>query len=1310
MYGARIDEDGRPAVVGTLRDVSYRIRARQESENELKKFQALYDLAVAMTAEKTLDENLQLVVEKSRELLKADKAFIALRDEQHNDLYMHSLSGIETEAFKALRIPIGVGLGGLVAQTGRLYVVEDYFEEVGPALHDVVRKEGLLSGIAVPVKVGNTNVGVLYVFNRTKTPFTQAHLDTLSLLGNLTAVEITRRRAQERLAEREESYRQLYEETREREELYRSLLNSSADAIVIYDLEGNTQYVNPSFTKIFGWSLEEVRGRRIPFLPESERDVSLARIKKILRDGTPISGFETRRYTKDQRMVDISISASRYHDQDGNPAGLLSILRDITDHKRAEARLRESEEEYRDLYAEAERRRQLYRTLLDVSPDPIIVYDMKGIPSYTNPAFTRVFGWTFNELDGKRTDFVPVDNWPETREMIEKVLRGENFSGTETRRFTKDGHIIDVSISGAAFFDKAGGPSGSVVHIRDITLRKRAEANLAMELRKFQALYELALAMSAERTLDENLELIVNKSKDLLVADKAFIALRDENAGDLYMHTLSGIVTEEFKALRIPFGVGLGGKVAQSGELSVVEDYFKETGPTFHDVARAEGLFSGIAAPVQIGRTNVGVLYVFNKTKTPFSKSDLDTLAMLGNLAAVEVTRKRAQERLRESEESYRKLYEEAKRREELYVSLLNSSADAIVIYDMEGRAQYVSPSFTRIFGWTFEEIVGKAIPFVPDDEREATMRIIHGLIREGTPCMGFETRRYTKDGTILNISVSSSRYHDHEGNPGGILVSLRDITDRKRAETALKESEERFRTLAEVAPFGMVILGPDETTEYINPKFTEIFGYTIEDLPDSKAWFSLAYPSERSRRRAASVWKEERAEIKVEYGIGTEANSRVFTVKCKNGLFKKVSFRAVVLATGRIIATFLDVTAEVKAQEEIIRAKNEWERTFDSVSDLILILNGRQEIVRANKAVAERMEMHPDQLVGMDCSGTSINEKSPASLCPDTSVLANGKVHSVEVFDERLGGVFDLRVSPLRDEEGRLFGSVNVARDITAFKSIERARRLAVHHLSHELKTPLAIIKASVKDLADEETSARIKTRKIERIRRSVARLSDIQHSVQDIVAPAQYTPQKCSVSETVEDIVDEIRALSIHRSVSLVTRSERIETDVIDPAVFAQAVRTLVKNAIENTPDLGEVIIFLKDTVSGVLLQVADTGVGIASGDREFVFEAFHHTQDTDQYSTRNPFDFNAGGKGLELMRLKIFSEDGWFDISFESQRCRYLRNSRLMCPGLISTCPHVTDVQGCKESGGTTFSILFRREVQESSPGRGRSSRDR
>ena len=151
-------------------------------------------------------------------------------------------------------------------------------------------------------------------------------------------------------------------------------------------------------------------------------------------------------------------------------------------------------------------------------------------------------------------------------------------------------------------------------------------------------------------------------------------------------------------------------------------------------------------------------------------------------------------------------------------------------------------------------------------------------------------------------------------------------------------------------------------------------------------------------------------------------------------------------------------------------------------------------------------------------------------------------------------------------------------------------------------------------------------------------------------------------------------------------------METDLIDPEILRDVLETLVKNAIENTPDEGEVVISLSQVPSGILLEVTDQGVGIAESDREYLFRAFHHTQDTEQYATKNPFDFNAGGKGLELLRLKILAEEGCFDISVSTQRCSHVTTSADHCPGDISLCPHVKNVEGCKQSGGTTFSVLF------------------
>jgi two-component system phosphate regulon sensor histidine kinase PhoR len=270
------------------------------------------------------------------------------------------------------------------------------------------------------------------------------------------------------------------------------------------------------------------------------------------------------------------------------------------------------------------------------------------------------------------------------------------------------------------------------------------------------------------------------------------------------------------------------------------------------------------------------------------------------------------------------------------------------------------------------------------------------------------------------------------------------------------------------------------------------------------------------------------------------------------------------------------------------------------------------------------------------------------------------------------------------------------VFRDITAFKSLERVKRRAVNHLSHELKTPLAIIKASTENLSKLNPSDPKSAGNLERILRNVQRLGKIQTLVEEILSPPEYRPEAFPILSFMEEVLDDLKERSRHRSVALISHIENVQTDSLDRNIVRMVIETLVKNAIENTPDGGEVTVSLQQTLEGILLQVRDQGVGIPVADQEFIFEGFHHTQATEEYSTKKPFDFNAGGTGLELLRLKVLAERGYFEIAFESSRCKYIPTGRDQCPGVVSSCAYARDAEGCRESGGATFSALFRQGI--------------
>ncbi len=268
----------------------------------------------------------------------------------------------------------------------------------------------------------------------------------------------------------------------------------------------------------------------------------------------------------------------------------------------------------------------------------------------------------------------------------------------------------------------------------------------------------------------------------------------------------------------------------------------------------------------------------------------------------------------------------------------------------------------------------------------------------------------------------------------------------------------------------------------------------------------------------------------------------------------------------------------------------------------------------------------------------------------------------------------------------------VVVFRDVSAFKSIERARRKAVDHLSHELKTPLSIVKASVGLLVHNHPSKEKSGKILERIERNLDRLTSIQTIVEQILYPPPYRPVSFALAQRIHQVLDAICKESSHRAVSLHTEVDEMHTSGIDPNVLDIILETLVKNAIENTPDQGEVTVSVNRVEAGIRLQVRDTGIGIPVADVPFIFDGFHHTQPTEEYSSKKPYCFDAGGKGLELLRLKVLSETYPFDITVDSTRCQNLPTRMNHCPGEISLCSQAENEEACRRSGGTVFSVIF------------------
>ena len=175
-------------------------------------------------------------------------------------------------------------------------------------------------------------------------------------------------------------------------------------------------------------------------------------------------------------------------------------------------------------------------------------------------------------------------------------------------------------------------------------------------------------------------------------------------------------------------------------------------------------------------------------------------------------------------------------------------------------------------------------------------------------------------------------------------------------------------------------------------------------------------------------------------------------------------------------------------------------------------------------------------------------------------------------------------------------------------------------------------------------------------------------------------------------KDVCDEALAACGPRDVRIMNSFEENPVIQMDKRILKKVCTGLVKNAIENTPDKGRIDVSTHCADGVVHLTIHDRGIGITSDNQKNIFAGFYHTQETAFYSSKRPYQFNAGGTGSDLLRIKNFAERYGFKIHFKSKRCQYLPLNADSCPGNVFFCAHISDPQDCHASGGTIFTLDF------------------
>ncbi len=299
------------------------------------------------------DQYIDAVMQVLEKRLDFDRGLIMLVKDDHKGKGMLSYAasyGHTPEQKRLLREtsfnlenPDSTGLFVKAFKEQESFLVEDV-HEITSSISDhskiFAERIGSKSFICVPVVYKKKTSGLIAVDNLfSRKALTKSDLNILKAIASQVAIGVANANAFKSIQEKEEKLRQLYESTKKAEQLYSSLLFSSPDAIGVYDPDGKIRYLNPAFTRIFGWSLAEAETMVFDIDFKQGKKNIFSQIKDMIGRKKTYINFETKQRTKNGDLLDVSISASRFDDHEGDPAGVLFIIRDISEKKRLEEQL-----------------------------------------------------------------------------------------------------------------------------------------------------------------------------------------------------------------------------------------------------------------------------------------------------------------------------------------------------------------------------------------------------------------------------------------------------------------------------------------------------------------------------------------------------------------------------------------------------------------------------------------------------------------------------------------------------------------------------------------------------------------------------------------------------------------------------------------------------------------------------------------------------------------------------------------------------------------------------------------------------------
>jgi sigma-54 dependent transcriptional regulator, acetoin dehydrogenase operon transcriptional activator AcoR len=384
---------------------------------------------------------------------------------------------------------------------------------------------------------------------------------------------------------------------------------------------------------------------------------------------------------------------------------------------------------------------------------------------------------------------------------------------------------------------------------------------------------------------------------------------------------------------------------------------------------------------------------------------------------------------LRESEEAFRLIFE--------------NCMDGIMVNLADGTILKANPSACEILGRPEADIcrIGRSGIVNEHDPRFSQMleaRNKDGYVRG-------ELTYKLKDGTLSAVEVTSKLFSTSDQQTKTV-VCFRDISERLRMENELRDREARFRSYFDLPLVGIAMTSPTKDWLEVNDYLCDMLGYSRQELIQT-TWAALTHPDDL---------KEDTT--KFEHMLAGEIDNysmgKRFIRKDGSTVWTQLSRGCVRKFNGTVdyvVALFQNIDQRKQLEKSLTDGKRQWETTFDTVPDVIAIIDDEHRIVRTNKALTDKLGIGAEDCVGRKYYELIYGTDSPPVRSPHSRLMIDGKGHSSEIYLDSLHGYYLITASPLIDEDGGVTCSVIVARDVTDLRKTQDALAVALKKVSSQ-------------------------------------------------------------------------------------------------------------------------------------------------------------------------------------------------------------------------------------------------------------------